>query len=308
MTHDDIRHPDRLIARCAAARDGVVSHAELLAVGISDQQIWRRVRSGRLRRVHRGVYAIGGAELSARGRWQAALLAAGPGGALSHRSGGAAVGLSVREGPNVELTVPPSGRRSQTGIVVHAADLEAGEIVERSGLAVLGAPRLLLNLAPIVSLPKLERLLAEAAHIGILQPDALQSLFERCRGYRGIRALRTAAEGFCDTSRTRSVPEANFQLLCGRYGIPAPCVNVPVGNREVDFLWPDERLIVEIDGFTAHGNRSRFESDRARAVELRLGGYEYLPFTPRHVADRPGWVARSVLTALAQRRRQIAAA
>jgi hypothetical protein len=308
MRQEDRLHPDRLIARLAAARSGVVSHTELLAGGLSDQQIWRRLQSGRLRRVHRGVYAIGGADLPARGRWQAALLAAGQGAALSHRSGGAAVGLSVHEGPDVELTVPPSGRLSPPGLVVHATRLEAGEIVEHRGLPVLAAPRLMLSLASIVSLPELERLVAEAAHKGILDPTGLEELLDRCRGRRGIRALRIASEGFCDVSRTRSVPEGRFQLLCSRYGIPPPCVNVPVGDREVDFFWPEERLIVEIDGFSAHRHRSRFESDRARAVELRLDGYEYLPFTPRQLDARVVWVARAVLRALAQRRRPATAA
>jgi hypothetical protein len=300
-------HPDQRIAARAAARHGVLGHAELRSAGLSERQISHRLQTGRLRRLHRGVYAIGGGELSRRGRWSAALLAAGPEASLSHRSGGAAVGLSVREGPNVDVTVPPSGRRSQPGIVVHAAIVDSGERVMNAGLPVLAAPRLLLGLAPIVPSAQLERLVAEAAHKGILQPDALQSLLERCRGHRGIRALRSAAAGFCDTSDTRSVPEASFQLLCGRSGIPAPCVNVPVGDREVDFLWPHDGLIVEIDGFSAHGTRSRFESDRARAVELRLAGYEYLPFTPRQLADRPKWVAQSVLRALAMRRRGSAA-
>lgn len=303
----DADHPDRLITSLARRRDGIVSRSELLAAGISDQQVWHRLRSGRLVRVHRGVYAIGGADLPRRGRWRAALLTTAPGAALSHRSGGAAVGLSIREGPRVEVTAPPTGRRSPPGIHLHAADLRPGEIVQHRGLPVLAAPRLLLGIASLVPVVKLEQLVAEAAHMGILDPDALSTLLEACRGYRGIRALRLATEGIVDMSRTRSVPESRFLIVCARHGIPPPCVNVPVGDREVDFLWPKERLIVEIDGFSAHGYRSRFESDRARNVELRLAGYEYLPFTPRQVAGREDWVARSVRTALARLRRYSAA-
>lgn len=298
----DGESPDRLITSMARRRDGIVGRSELLAAGISDQQIWHRLRSGRLVRVHRGVYAIGGIELPRRGRWQAALLAAGPRMALSHRSGCAAAGLTIREGANIDVTGPPTGRRSPPGIHVHATSLPPGAIVRHRGLPVLAAPRLLLGIAPIVPLAQLEQLVAEAAHKGILDPGPLGDLLETCRGHRGIRALRLATEGVSDMSRTRSVPEGRFLIVCNRHGIPQPCVNVPVGDREVDFLWPKERLIVEIDGFSAHGYRSRFESDRARNVELRLAGYEYLPFTPRQLAGREEWVARSVLTALARLR------
>lgn len=295
------RHPDETIASLATKRGGILGHGEMRAAGISDQQIWYRIRSGRLRRLHRGVYAIAGVRLSSGARWAAALLAAGAGAVLSHRSGGAASGLSIADGARVDVTVAPTGRRSVPGIALHAARLEPEDRATRGGMPVLAGPRLLLSLATLLPARSLERLVVEAAHKGILEPAPLRSLLDRCSGQAGMAKLRLATEGFVDVSRTRSVPEAGFQLLCAKRGIPTPCVNVPVGDREVDFLWPRERVIVEIDGFSAHGHRSRFERDRARAVELRLAGYEYLPFTPRQVDREPDWVANCVLTTLQRR-------
>ena len=68
-------------------------------------------------------------------------------------------------------------------------------------------------------------------------------------------------------------------------------MNVRIGRHTVDFLWPEHRLIVEVDGYRAHGTRSAFESDRARDLELRLLGYEVVRFIWRQVTDRPRGVA-----------------
>ena len=74
------------MARIAARQHGVISTAQLLAAGMSRSAIDRRVRSGRLFRVHRGVYAVGHPALTDRGRWKAATLALGHRALLSHRS------------------------------------------------------------------------------------------------------------------------------------------------------------------------------------------------------------------------------
>lgn len=208
--------------------------------------------------------------------------------------------MSVREGWDVHVCVPPTGRRSRSGLRVHAASLEPDEHGHCDGLPVVSLPRLLVELAAVVSLVKLNVLVAEAAHKG-MSAAALDRQLDRSAGQRGIRSLRLASDGYRGGQPTRSVPEASFVQLCRRFSIPDPCVNVPIGDREVDFFWPAYGLIVEIDGFGPHRHRERFEGDRERAVELRVAGFEYLPFTPRQVADRPDWVARNVRAAIARR-------
>jgi hypothetical protein len=71
----------------------VVSRAELVALGVSRAAVDAWVRRGRLRVVHRGVYAVGGAVVPREGRWLAAVMACGPGAVLSHLSA-AVQGLS----------------------------------------------------------------------------------------------------------------------------------------------------------------------------------------------------------------------
>ena len=94
-----------------------------------------------------------------------------------------------------------------------------------------------------------------------------------------------------EPDHTRSELERRFLALCRRHRLSQPVVNVRIGRHTVDFLWPEHRLIVEVDGYRAHGTRSAFESDRARDLELRLLGYEVVRFTWRQVTDRPRGVA-----------------
>ncbi len=71
-------------------------------------------------------------------------------------------------------------------------------------------------------------------------------------------------------------------------------MNVQVGSFIADFLWPESRLIVELDGYRAHGTRSAFEADRSRDVELKLRGFEVLRFTWRQLTSEPAHVASTV--------------
>jgi very-short-patch-repair endonuclease len=90
---------------------------------------------------------------------------------------------------------------------------------------------------------------------------------------------------------TRSELERIFLRLCRRHHFPQPEVNARIGPHEVDFLWPDRRLIVETDGYRSHGNRAAFESDRARDARHQSLGFKVLRFTYRQVLERTPVVA-----------------
>jgi very-short-patch-repair endonuclease len=140
------RGADAEIAALAARQDGVVARRQLLALGLGGDAIGRRLRAGRLHRVHRGVYAVGHPLLSGHGVWMAAVLVA-EGAVLSHRS---AAGLwGIRQSDRVEITVP-APLRPRSAITVHRAALQADETsahrtrseLENRFLAFLDAERL----------------------------------------------------------------------------------------------------------------------------------------------------------------------
>jgi very-short-patch-repair endonuclease len=93
---------------------------------------------------------------------------------------------------------------------------------------------------------------------------------------------------------TRTELEACFLALCRRHRLPIPEVNARVGAFTVDFLWREARLIVEVDGWTAHRTRSAFEADRARDARLEAVGYRVVRFTHQRVTRERGTVAATV--------------
>src|SRR3954447_14792398 len=71
------------------ARFGLVTTTELLAAGLTASAISKRVARGAMRRWYPGVYSYGPSALSREAEWVAAVLAAGDGAVLSHRSAAA---------------------------------------------------------------------------------------------------------------------------------------------------------------------------------------------------------------------------
>jgi very-short-patch-repair endonuclease len=274
-----IGHPDRDIARLAAGQHGVVLLAQLVAAGITERAVVRRVRSGHLHRIHRGVYAVGHPRLWKEGRWLAAVLACGEGAVLGHRGAAALWDLMPAPSGPVDVTVPGSGgRRKRPGIAVHrSTTLEPSCCTCERQIPVTTPARTIDDRRRVLRADRFDAVLRRAE---LLRLDAGRQ------------------EGF-EPDPTRSELEHRFLRLCRRHRIPRPEVNVRLGRFLVDFLWRDERLVVETDGYRFHRTRSAFESDRARDVELRLLGYQVVRFTHMQLKDESSWVARTLRALLA---------
>lgn len=263
---------DARIADLARGEHGVLAAEELLASGLTRPAIQRRVRTGRLHLVHRGVYAVGHAAVSREGRWLAAVKASGAGAVLSHQSAAVLWELLTPFGGPIHTTVP-IGRhpRPTRGIAVHRSrTLGDHDTVRRNRIPVT---------TPIRTLRDLKR---------IVPREQWEAAVDRARG-RGI-----GVDELVDEAPTRSVLERRFLRLCRRHRIRAPRANVQVGDFLVDFLWAEKRLIVEVDGYEHHRDRGSFESDRARDAELAVRGYRVLRFTHRQVTEKPARAAARI--------------
>jgi very-short-patch-repair endonuclease len=108
--------------------------------------------------------------------------------------------------------------------------------------------------------------------------------------------------GEIETDGTRSDLERDFLHLWRRYRIRSPEVNVPIGSMTVDFLWREERLVVETDSYVTHGGSIAFEDDRARDLELRRRGYRVHRFSERQLELEPMAIAEDVARGLSSRR------
>ncbi len=98
--------------------------------------------------------------------------------------------------------------------------------------------------------------------------------------------------------RERSDLEQDFLALCRRHRLPAPEVNVHVGEHLVDFLWRDRMVVVETDGYVYHRGRAAFEDDRGRDLSLRALGYDVIRVADVQIDEEPERVAEVVGAAL----------
>jgi predicted transcriptional regulator of viral defense system len=277
--------PDRRVAELAGRQWGVVSRAQLRAHGLSDDAVRRRVRAGRLHRLHHGVYAVGHTVLKVEGRRLAAVLACGKGAVLSHRSAAAHWGLLATSAALIDVTIPRVARAGNPKIRLHRShSLVARDTTTRQGIPITSVARTLLDLAPTVKPHELERALAQAEHLQLYDHRAITELLARANGHRGKQALTEATA--LDPKLTKSEWEVRLLKLIRAAALPEPLVNLSLAapdhpRLEVDFCWPSHHLIVETDGWESHRTRAAFEADRRRDAALQAGGWRVMRFTWR---------------------------
>ncbi len=289
-------HPRR-VAALAARQHGVVSVAQLLELGLSHKAVWDRAQAGHLHRLHRGVYAVGHRRLTHRGRWIAAVLACGPGAALSHGRALALWGLRERpSGGPIDVTVRARGRRAPAGIRVHCVrTFDPADRTTIDAIPVTTVPRTLLDYAETASASNLRHALEAAERRELLDSRAIADVLVRAPGRRGAKALRLATEAHTGTAPwTRSRFERETLTLIRQAGLPEPRCNVLLHGELVDFYWPEFDLVVEADGWGFHRTRAQFENDRRRDALFLTHGIRVLRLTQRRIEDEPERVAREL--------------
>src|SRR3954454_21228372 len=88
--------------------------------------------------------------------------------------------------------------------------------------------------------------------------------------------------------------ETAFLDFVERCGLPPPTRNEPLGPYFPDALWPNERVIVELDSYAIHTTRQTFESDRERDRALTIAGYRVLRITWRQLTTQSDALAQQL--------------
>lgn len=298
---------DRRIASVAGSQHGVMTTAQLVYVGLSRPAIAKRVASGRLHPMHRGVYAVGHRGLSREGRWMAAVLARGGGAFLSHGSAAELWGLVRNGGPRTHVTTP-NRRRSLDRIESHVARaLIPGGLTRRFGIPVSSATLAIVDLSAVWNPYRLANAMHEADYLGRLDLDSVRSLLASGRAFHGRPVLRQAFEHHVGGSAgTRSHLEQQVIAAIDQLGLPEPLVNTPVatglGPIEVDLSWEAWRLCVEVDGVGHRRARSR-AADLRRDGALNAAGWEVLRIDGPSFESDPEQALDPVRRALGEPRR-----
>jgi very-short-patch-repair endonuclease len=295
------RFLDREIARLAKDQHGVVARWQLLAMGMGSGAIDVRLDRGQLHELHRGVYVVGVRRVTRSGRWLAAVLAAGPGAVLSHRSAGRLWRVLPPTAEEVDVICPGTQVRRQ-GIVGHRGAVEDDERLVRDGIPVTSPFRTVFDLASVLEMRELERAFHEAEARQLRDRVSLPMLLERYPGRRGARKVRRLLEHGQPEGVTRNDFEEAFMTLVDAFGLARPRMNADLALRgrfyEIDALWERERVAVELDSRGIHGTPKKFESDRRRDRILLAEGWRTMRITWRQLQEEPEEIAADLRLAL----------
>jgi hypothetical protein len=276
------RTVEQVVARLATRSHGVVTRRQLLAAGVSRQEIADRLATGALLREHRGVYRVGHRAPSVEARYLAAVLACGDGALLSGPAAGHLWGLVKGAAPPPEVTAPTERRLA--GVVTHRARRPADATTHR-GIPITTVPFTLIALAAQLSAEDLARACHEAGVRYDTTPRQVDEVLARRPNAPGTRQLRAVLNG--DTKVTLSKLEQRFLALLEDEGIALPQTNRPAGTRRVDCRWLSHRLSVELDSYRYHRSRHAWEQDRRREREAHARGDEFRRYTYGDVLERP---------------------
>jgi very-short-patch-repair endonuclease len=280
---------DHEIAALAARQHGLVTRAQLLGAGIAVHAVDRRVKDGRLQPLHRGVYRVGPV-VARHAREMGAVLACGPGAVLSHRSAAALWEMLPRPSRStpIEVILPRGDRGRRPGIRAHRfSGLPPGDSTTIAGIPITTPARTLLDLASVAGTRELERAVAQVERRELARPGELLSLVNRHRRRPGTPALLALLAPDARPAWTRSEAEERLLALIGKGQLPRPEANVRVEGYEVDFLWREARVVVEVDGFAFHSSEKRFENDRRRDAQLAAAGLRVMRVTWRQMEVEP---------------------
>jgi very-short-patch-repair endonuclease len=228
----------------------------------------------------------------------AAVLSAGPGAVLSHRSAAALWGIRRPSSGRIEVTVPTTSD-SRGEIRKHSAALPGDEVTTASGIPVTTVPRTLFDLATVARVDAVEAALRESEYLRLHDRLSLHDLLARYPGRRGSRAIRACLAHRAEApGRVRSPLEERFLPFLRGHRLPIPRLNawIDLGGRrhQVDCLWPEPKQIVELDGYRAHGTKIAFREDRARDRRLRVAGYSVTRIAWAQLDEEPEQVARDL--------------
>jgi very-short-patch-repair endonuclease len=290
------------MAKLAQRQHGLVTRQQLRALEMSDRAIDGRLGREQLHEVFRGVYVVGVRRISRRGRWMAAVLAAGEGAVLSHRSAARLWQLLPPAAEWADVTCPPGRVVRRKGLVSHESPMRDDEWEVVDGIPVTAPFRTIFDLAAVVRERELERAWHEAQAQELRAKVSLPMLLERYPGRRGARRLRVLLASKEPETVTRNDFEEAFLALVDTHGLLRPRMNADLALRgrffEIDCLWERERVALELDSRGIHGTPKKFESDRQRDRILVAEGWRTMRVTWRQLQEEPEAIVADLRLAL----------
>ncbi len=273
---------EQVLARLAGKAHGVVTRRELLAAGVTRDEIRERLENGGLLREYRGVYRVGHRAPSVEACYLAAVRACGDGAALSGKAAAFLYGLIRVVAPRPEVT-------TLTRREVPRVTTRRSHVIEKTAyrrIPIITVPEVLIDLAACLSLNDLARACHEADVKYGTTPEQVEAALTRRPRVKGARSLRRVLNDDQPVSLSRL--ESRLHQLLRENGLPLPATNKRVGRHRVDCRWERPPLTVELDGYRYHRSRHAWEQDRRRERDARARGDAFRRYTWGDVFESPG--------------------
>jgi very-short-patch-repair endonuclease len=289
------------INEVAGRQENVITRAQLLELGVGTRLIERRLERGRWQRLHNGVYLIGPAPPTRSARARAAALACGDGAVVSHRTAAELWAMLTASGASdVHVTVLGRNPGERRGIRTHRVRwLPEEEVTIKYGIPLTTPARTICDLAATELLRDVESALTEARIHRLATDRQIQAVIQHAPTRPGAAIIRKLLEQENDSGYTRSGAERLLRDLLRAANVERPLYNEPVLGFVVDAVWPDKRVIVEVDGYSYHGHPAAFQRDRRRDRQLAAAGYRVIRVTWIQLRDRPIETIADIIRALA---------
>lgn len=218
----------------------------------------------------------------------AAVLACGPGAALSHRAAGDEWAMLNWRG--CEEVIVPVPRRGPPDVIVRSSGPRPDEVTVADGITLTTPVRTLFDLATVLAPDRLLNAVNEVHEQRRLWGSvSLPEMIERHRGERGAGRLRTAV-GSAGYGIPRRELERRFERFIASRRLPRPGLNAPVlacdRHFVADALWRAQRVIVELHSARHHGTAPKISRDATRDRVLLIAGWTVIHVTWAQLADR----------------------
>jgi len=219
-----------------------------------------------------------------------AVLACGPGAFLTHLSAGAHYGICeerpgrIEAGVRVAYPVGPPVLR-----VRRRPSLPSEEVGTLDRIPITSPVQTMIDLATKLGPKGLARAVNEADKRDVIDVETLRVELDARTGQPGVKVLRTLLDR--DTFvLTEEELERLFLPLAREVGLPLPKTKEIVNGYEVDFFWPELRLVVETDGLRYHRTPLAQAKDARRDQTHTAAGYARLRFSHHQVKYESGHV------------------
>ncbi|SFB27310.1 Transcriptional regulator, AbiEi antitoxin, Type IV TA system [Amycolatopsis marina] len=265
--------------------DGLILRDNALHAGVDPDQIMKALRTGRLRRLQRGIYICRADEVTPLALARAAVLTTGIADAVaSHHTAARVHGIPLPDGRGPEhVTVARTQRRiRRKELVFHSREMDLGDVDVHRGVPVTRPPRTLIDLLPVIEETAAVWAVDDSLRRRLVGRTELLTALDARPGAPGDALARTrvlSADG-----KAESLLETAGRLALRNSEVPLPEAQYRVVAHDgsvfyLDGAYPEHMVGLEFDGQGVHSEPEALYRDRWRQNLLVAEGWTILRFT-----------------------------